>query len=250
MSSIALITMILLVRSGVSPQASAGVQCGYGRFPQPVPTSVTKGIHSVTTDLTIPGTTKAFDVHSATWEELQAYANQSFSVVGFTPIDKAELIGVPHVVTAVTFWTPKKDQLGMVSCEATVAGRDVVETAIRRHWVPGVESIDDLRMSPSERIVYNDGGTGLRRQVVMLLHANGFINVGHEDNETDSRFDTPWPEWTSFTQSRHQGDLGPVPHISTMHDGTSPFLLNCMRGLRVSTYTNEYTDEGMTYYFA
>jgi hypothetical protein len=185
-----------------------------------------------------------------TYAELQGM--EMMRVTGLTLLSKELLMGVPHIITRVTYWQPKKDQKGMVSVEATVADFPVLKRAIERGWVPNTESVDQLKLDPEERVVYNDGGTGIRRQITVILEQLKLIDVGDNKNPLPERFDRPWPEWEEFAETRYQSaEIGQVPSFSryTAADGTEkPFLLQVPRGLYVSSYENEYTDEGTTFY--
>lgn len=182
---------------------------------------------------------------------------ETFRVSGFTILSKDELIGVPHIITKVTYWQPLAGRIGHATCEATLASPEYLSRAIGRGWIPNVSNVSDLRIEPNERIVYNDGSTGIRRQLTQLFHHRGAIDVGHEDVQDDSRFDTPWPDWESFTETRRQSAAaGDVPCVSKVLVSTSadreavykPLILRADRGLRVSEYANEFTDDGRTFY--
>jgi hypothetical protein len=198
-------------------------------------------------DLVIPNDA---DYAVMSYDELMGM--DSLRIQGLTLISKEEMLGIPHIITRVTYWTPKKDQKGMVSVEATVGGIPHLERAIQRGWVPNVERIEQLRLDPNERVVYNDGGTGIRRQLTMMLESLKLIDVGDNDNQSPERFDRPWPEWTEFAETRYQSkDTGDVPSFSRHTDANGTeraLIIRCDRGLYLSAYSNEYTDEGETFY--
>lgn len=194
------------------------------------------------------------DYAMMSYEDLEAM--ETIRVSGFTIVSKEELLGVPHIATKVTYWHPLEGRFGFVSVEATVASAPVLKRAISRGWVPNVAADDQFRLEPSERIVYNDGGTGIRRQLTELFHGVGVIDVGHEDINDGSRFDTPWPDWEAFTDTRRQSaEIGEVPCVwriptddKRWEGGYKPFVLKADRGLSVSEYSNAYTDDGRTFY--
>lgn len=202
-------------------------------------------------DLVLPDDT---DYAMMSYDELNAM--ETIRVSGFTIVSKDELLGVPHIATKVTYWQPLEGRFGFVSVEATIASPDVLTRAIRRGWVPNVSTPDDFILEPSERVVYNDGGTGIRRQLTELFHGVNVIDVGKPDVEDGTRFDTPWPEWESFTETRVQSaEIGEVPCVSKIpttdekwKGGYKPFILRVDRGLSVSEYANAYTDDGRTFY--
>lgn len=199
------------------------------------------------------------DVASATYAELVADRDNMFSIDGVSLVDKNDLLGVPHVITALTFQRPKAAkkgedvQRGFVSVEATVAGEDVLRRVVARKLCPNIDSVDSLLVDPNERIVYNDGSTGIRRQLVKLLHSFGIVNVGAAI-ATDAGFDEPYMGWVDIPDQHwtQQGtdDDGvaiTVPRIETNHNG-EPLRIHVRRGLYVSVYNNDYADDAKTYY--
>lgn len=151
--------------------------------------------------------------------------------------DKKLLLGVPMCITRVTYRPKGKVQeRGYVSVEATIGDVVSIRQAIRRGWIPNVTTMEDFLYGPEERIVFNDGGTGIRRQLTMLLHATGKLNVG--DIVDDGTFDIDWSEWTSFdsvgTQKVNDVEME-IPDFRGLRIGAT-------RGLRVSTYDMDGTD--------
>lgn len=149
--------------------------------------------------------------------------------------DKNLLLGVPHVITRVTY-RPGIDDKDYVSVEATLGDYAALSHAVLRKWIPNVATVDDLVFDPEERIVYNDGSTGIRRQLTMILHNAGIINVGPV--EDGFSYDRPYTEWESFNQvgkmnNESGDDKIEVPDIQ--HNGNdAPLAIFAMRGLRVS----------------
>lgn len=201
------------------------------------------------------------DIAQASYEELMQVPG--LAVEGATIVDKGWLLGVPHIVTSATFWTPKasKDgsRMGMVSLEGITADAKTLERQIRlgrileRH-ADGTETriikaIDELGFYPGERIVYNDESTGIRRTVVGWLVKHDLIQLPKTAPKgfTGNMLDLPWTAWDAFSENTTQGELV-VPRFTKLTSG-NPFIIHAMRGLRVSEYSNDYTDEGLTYYF-
>lgn len=191
-------------------------------------------------------------------------------VDGFTTLPKGELLGVPFTVTAVTFWTPAAAKtpsgyrMGYVTCEATVGNVAMLDRLIKagrilRRIDNGtgngavdtrvINDLNELSFFPGERIVFNDESTGIRRKIVEWLDGLGLVKIpqSHPNHEGD-RLDMPWPLWDSFAESTEQGPKGMVPRFTRMPNG-NPFIIHARRGLRVSEYSNDYTDDGVTYYF-
>ena len=187
--------------------------------------------------------------------------NVGYRIPGFSEVDKAWLVGVPHVITRVTFWVPQKG-IGHCSLEAYVGTAGMLDRAVKRDKIPPTALTADGTpiVEPEEAVVYSDGSTGIRRQIVKLLSSYGLIDVGHEDMPAEgklgeSRFDTPWvitnPKaakgstgWKSFSGSRAQGDVQ-VPSIQEGHKGQPLRIL--VNGLQPSMYVND-TGDGLTYY--
>lgn len=198
--------------------------------------------------MTIPDDAGELDYANLSYSELIAL--ESYRVAGAAIVDKAELLGVPLIITKVTFWKPNKDQMGMVSCEATIGDESALMMAVSRGWVPNIETRDKLKLKANERVVFNDGSTGVRRQLVSLFHNRSLIDVGTmtpEEIENNRAYDRPWPEWTSFSQFvRQSEEIGMVPCIARDHNNR-PLVIRVDRGLSKSDYTNEY-GESQTYY--
>jgi len=203
----------------------------------------------LTSDLVVAGNSGELDYANMSYTDLLAM--DSLRVEGFAIVEKADLLGVPHIITRVTYWRPNKGQLGMVSVEATIADEATLKSAVDRGWVPDKETVDALKVKANERIVYNDGSTGIRRQLTSLFVQQGLVQLGkhsEEDRENGRAFDQPWTEWQSFNEWRRQSEeVGNVPSFSRLLDNR-PLILRADRGLSVSSYSNEYTDEGETYY--
>jgi hypothetical protein len=179
-----------------------------------------------------------FDALNATGE--------TYSIEGYTLIeDKIELIGVPHMITGVTYQVPKPGQRGFCSVEAVIGNAEMLSQLTALGRIPG-----KLTVSPGELIVYNDGSTGVRRQLTQQFQQLGMLNVGIPDSEGDKRFDIPWTEWAEFSQSKKQGDgadATEVPYFNKNHVGRQ-LAIKAFRGLRASEYSNEYSDDAVTFY--
>lgn len=193
------------------------------------------------------------NVHTLSFSELVGL--NTHVIDGFTEVLKDEMLGVPHAITGMTFWMPKRNQdgslqRGFVSCECTIGDANMLEAALKRGWIPNKTSVDELLFSPNERVLYNDGSTGIRRQLVEILQNGKLLDVG--GNGDRMRFDKPWTEWASFTQHTTQGtdkdgDDVIVPSFHETPEG-NPLVIIVPRGLMKSSYSNDYTDDGVTYY--
>lgn len=132
-------------------------------------------------------------------------------VAGRPLVDKGSMIGVPFVITSVAFRKGNKDAGGtqhdFVSCEITTVTATPIEA------------------------VFNDGSTGIRRQVVSYLAEKGVVPDAYKENPDA-------PIWVLGDDAEKD------PEFSIR------FL--APRGLRVSEYLNESAPNGKasTYYLA
>lgn len=173
------------------------------------------------------------------FRKLVAEAQPGFFARGFRLITKDELIGVPHVVTRVTYrpgyMDPQTKRPGdYASCEAVVADTEVLEAIPIRSQLPS-----PLTVFGNEPVIYNDGSTGIRRALTQLFHDHGIIDVGPEHKD-ENRFDRPYQQW------KDGGDLAEMGIEADFHG--NKFRYVATRGLRVSEYENEY-GPGRTFYF-
>lgn len=168
------------------------------------------------------------------WAALTASADQ---VVGSELItDEAldKLMKVPFVIVNVTYRDGIKRQGSdyrddYVSCEAVVAPEAELTKKVRM----GRLNLADISVEPGEHIVFNDGSTGIYRQITQYLHLKGFITlpepVTDKGGKGESSYDLPRSQWVSGAEAAG--------------DGLS-IRLYCPRGLRFSEYENDYAPDG------
>lgn len=159
--------------------------------------------------------------------------------------DKGSLLGVPFVITSVTFrdGAMKGDKrsptpTNYLSVEAVTADHATLQRLVTsRRITPEVAS----RFLPNEPIVFNDGSTGIARQLTAYLHSQGLIQVpeGPEvGGMGESRYDAYRASWVKGYNPDQ-----PNPRFD--------IRLVAMRGLRVSTYETPMSpDDADTYYLA
>lgn len=155
--------------------------------------------------------------------------------------EKLRLIGVPHVITRVVYHSDLKFPKGYITVHAYIAPTEILQEAIRRDWIPGVETLTELLFQPEESIKYNDGSTGIRRQLTNVLHNQGVIDVGPVTDLSD--FDRPWDEWQSFSETSEENDKNGdgkivIPDIRHGKNGV-PLAIVARHGLRAS-HMEEY----------
>lgn len=154
------------------------------------------------------------------------------------------LSGVPFVVTALTFRKgylrpptpdfPEGRQFAYVSAECVIAP----ERELKRRRV----NVEDLPFDPNGTVVFNDGSTGIYRQLVQYLAMRGAITLPDPLTETgnhgDSTYDLPPRDWSDV----HAGSL------TFTDDGWADYTVDvrlvCPRGLRISEYVNDWAPNG------
>ena len=161
-----------------------------------------------------------------------------------------ELEGVPFLITRVTFRPGFPDpanrarRLAYVSCECVIADDDY----LARRKI----NLDAKPFLPGDHIVFNDGSTGVYRQILAVLESQGYItlpegNVSGPYGQT--RYDAPPAEWLDY----------PVGDAKTMEvtseapgfvQYTADVRIFAPRGLRISEYSNDFTADGKTRYLA
>lgn len=157
---------------------------------------------------------------------------------GFRLVEKGDLEGVPFVVVNATFrdgYITDKIQGDYVSLECVVAVKDVLNSAQVKAQTGGRE----ISVYPNEAVIINDGGTGIRREMVELLHNSGAINVGGDANDP-RRFDRPASMWADGKDAAYAG-------FSLLPTGEK-FTYFAMRGTRRSEYDSPY-GPAVTWYF-
>lgn len=166
--------------------------------------------------------------------------------------DKMELVGVPFVITKVTYREGAYKDKGeviptdYVSVELVTAPEAYFNARVPRNrrrfqefglpLVPAVE--------PEEEIVINDSSTGIKRQIAWYLHSSGRITIAEDLSRTDSTL--------AGASGQSVYDLDPAQWAkggSLGREGIEVRLL-CKRGLRFSRYENDYVPEATTFYLA
>lgn len=184
------------------------------------------------------------------WEDVTRDADEVFGA----DLEKGNtLIGVPMCIIRATFrqgdfLNAKIDDKGWyVSLDTIIGPDDEIRRAIRRDRIP--EANRENLPEAGEHLVFNEGGTGVYRQMVEYLVNKGRILIKSDKPEQgaygESRYDILPPEWeypATGYELRFDNDGNPVVSFEVR--------LLCPRGLRLSEYENEYTKQGETRYFA
>lgn len=178
--------------------------------------------------------------------------------------NKYAFIGVPFLITSVTFQPPVDDSdqeiPDFVSLECQIAPAHAVEDNAKGGWIPNCRSteswVECYTYKPDEYFVLNDGSKGIRRQIVEMLHWNKLINAGN-DIKSDSHpsvFDRPWTLWESFSQSatRSRDDEDEKLVIPSFTQGSrgDDLLIPVLRGLRASKDPKAPAGHSDTFYLS
>lgn len=121
----------------------------------------------------------------------------TYTHMGFTLVGKSSLVGIPLIIVGLAYRAgiPANGRVGdYVSLEAVVGGPRDFERNIKL----GILDPNTIGVGYNETVVFNDGSTGIRRQVAQLLHVKGMANVGPEPDEKEgllNKFDRPYQFW-------------------------------------------------------
>jgi hypothetical protein len=196
-----------------------------------------------------------------TWEQLTEGAA---TIPGFDLVkdeDTDALVGIPMVLTRVSY-RPGISRKGKsnysdihpvnayVSVEARLAPSfDLrkINQARKQSNLPDLTSLDQLPFSPDEHIVFNDGSTGIYRQLVAFLTQAGYIALPEpyvlEGAHGETSLDLTPGEWSEIRAGDAEYDEDEFLTYS------ADIRLVCKRGLRLSQYEWE-TQEAKTRYLA
>lgn len=153
---------------------------------------------------------------------------------------KPFLLGVPHIITRCTFRpSDYNDDYDMISCEAIIASEAKLHRAVKAGRVVHASTVENLNpvIEPGARIVYNDGSTGIRNQVVAMLHATGALDCGGTGHEMWSRSHTQWAGYNVDCIEVVEKKDGSTYAVTKALPGGRPFVIKVNGGLRVSSYS-------------
>jgi hypothetical protein len=203
-------------------------------------------------------------------DDWNTLAEQAHTVFGYDLISGEDnealldaLTGVPFMILRLTYrpadmtlpaelresahpaWQAVKWERDYVSCEIRIAPEDVITRRARR----GLD-LTKLPFDPDEHLVFNDGSTGIRRQVTEYLAITDAIRLPDPLHRTgrsgECSYDLPASTWTDTSDAvsiRIDNDGGTV--------AVADVRIFCPRGLRISDgYSNEFTKSGKTRYLA
>jgi hypothetical protein len=181
-----------------------------------------------------------------TWEDL---TRDAYEVFGADLEAGAQLIGVPMCLIMATFrqgdYADKNGVKGFyVSLDTIIGPQGEIAKAVRRKRIPE----DVTPPEPGEHLVFNEGGTGVYRQIVSYLEETGRIRITsdlpREGAYGESRLDIPPSAW----------DVDQSADFRKSPDGQPSLAFSlrilCPRGLRSSEYANDYSKAAVTRYIA
>ena len=163
-----------------------------------------------------------------------------------------DLVGVPFAITRVIFRAGvlrDKEVSAYVSCECIIAPTLDLRTINGRREgsrLPKIADLEYLAFGPGSHVVFNDGSTGVYRQIVKYLVTKGYIELQSPVIEAgsygESSFDSAPGRWANIFAGESKFDA------DGFMDYDASIRLYCPRGLRLSEYQNEYTQTGKTRY--
>lgn len=171
------------------------------------------------------------------WDDANAAAIEFPGFDLLTDERRDRLENVPFLIVGATYRpgiAQDKRARAYVSVEAIVAPEHLI---VRRGIDPNT-----LPFAPGDHVVFNDGSTGVYRQITSALEGIGYIVLGENgtrDNAGmgESVFDQPPGEWAdvNFGDLRFDEDGRGIYY--------APIRLRAARGLRLSRFSNEYTGD-------
>jgi hypothetical protein len=185
------------------------------------------------------------------WETLKGGADEILGYDLAKDEGTDDLVGVPFLITAVHFRPGLligKERQAYVSCEIRVAPElnlRLINSRREGSNLPAFTSLDTLAFGPDSHVVFNDGSTGVYRQIVKYLATKGFITLADPIVEAgaygESSFDGPPHKWAGIR-------IGDAPNDDGFVYYNSPIRLFCPRGLRLSQYEHSEFGQSQTRY--
>lgn len=190
----------------------------------------------------------------ADWETIVSDADEILGYDLARDETADDLVGVPFVITRVYFRPGvlrDKERAAYVSCEVLVAPQIDLRLINSRREGSRLNRLPDLEalaFGPGSHVVFNDGSTGVYRQIVKYLAAKRFIDLKTPVIEAgsygESSFDQPPNRWAGI----NTGDAIGYDETPVFTGYAANMRLYCPRGLRLSLYENDYTQTGKTRY--
>lgn len=168
----------------------------------------------------------------------RAALDAAYTAHGFRLVNKSELEGVPFIIKRIVY-REGKPRAGMkgdyVSVECIVADREILSDPIVATHLPAIHPYGN------EAVIFNDSGTGIRRQLTMMCEQHNLINVG-KLVEGENPYDRQFQRWESGAEAAQEG-------FRADEDFGHRSIVRALRGLRVSEYVHPEYGEASTWYF-
>lgn len=170
-----------------------------------------------------------------------AYVSQ-----GFRLVEKLHLEAVPHVIKRIIFRDgfprgEKGEPGDYVTVEAVVASRDILDSAPVKAMIAARDQGPELGVFPNEPVVYNDSGTGIRRELVNLCAKENLISFA-ATRQDEVPADLPYQRWATGADQAATGFTG-------QDFGGREAIYLALRGLRQSVYDFMPGVPAVTWYF-
>lgn len=165
-----------------------------------------------------------------------------------------DLVGVPFALTAVTFRPGvlrDKVRQAYVSCEVRISPHldlRLINTRREGSRLPRINDLDMLAFGGNQHVVFNDGSTGVYRQVVKYLAVKGYVELKTPVVETGAYGESSFDQPPSGFADIHRGEVRFDKEGFPVYTAAIAPILYCPRGLRLSLYENDYTQTGKTRY--
>ena len=185
-----------------------------------------------------------YDPNFVDWNQL---VNEADEVQGYRLLKDEEfdtLVGVPFVITKLINRqgeaTGNGHEGAYFSHEAVIAPEDVLSKFVK--------DLSKIAVAPGEHVVFNDGSTGIYRQIMQYLAGHRFIELPKpvivNGKSGESTFDLPPEKWINFNP-----DAG---NLYLDNNGTAIYTadvrISCPRGIRISGYDAEGIGKAQTRY--
>jgi hypothetical protein len=165
-----------------------------------------------------------------------------------------DLTGIPFALTSVTFRPGVmrgKVRQAYVSCEVRISPNldlRMINTRREASRLPRIPDLNALAFGPDSHVVFNDGSTGVYRQVIKYLTAKGYVELKQPVIEAGTYGESSFDQPPSGFKDVHSGTVKFDKDGFAVYATPLAPMLYCPRGLRLSLYENDYTQTGKTRY--